>query len=191
MERGGGSYSDYDARAAELKKQLQRLVKTIVDDEDYNLHSIDQARDVLSALRAVKFNKRSTVSTVTSSLKLHEPLSCPPQEFVCPLSKKLMRDPVILSSGQTYDRPFIQKWLKAGNRTCPQTQQVLSPRLLTKNIPSFHALFGESVDAIPRLLAPLSGAKSQSGLLHTNIQEDVITTLLNLSIHMKNSRPPC
>ncbi|KAE8695294.1 U-box domain-containing protein 9 [Hibiscus syriacus] len=241
------------ARAAELKKELQRLVKTIVDDEDYNLHSIDQARDVLSALRAVKFSKRSTASTMTSSLKLHEPLSCP-QEFICPLSKKLMRDPVILASGQTYDRPFIQKWLKEGNRTCPRTQQVLSHtvltpnllinemisqwcddqgielqipvqhgvkegvteaerhrffsfldklsaaalpqqkeaakelRLLTKNIPSFRVLFGESVDAIPRLLAPLSGAKSQSGVLHTDVQEDVITTLLNLSIHDGNKK---
>ncbi|KAL4362123.1 hypothetical protein GQ457_04G026170 [Hibiscus cannabinus] len=232
------------ARAAELKKELQRLVKTIVDDEDYSLHTIDQAKDALSALRAVKFNKRST-----SSLKLYEPLSCP-DEFICPLSEKLMGDPVILASGQTYDRPFIQKWLKAGNRTCPRTQQVLSHtvltpnrlinemisqwcesrgielqtpvqrgvevgvteaerhrffslldklsaaalpqqkeaakelRLLTKNMPSFRVLFGESMDAIPRLLAPLS----RSGVFHTDLQEDVITTLLNLSIHESNKK---
>lgn len=34
---------------------------------------------------------------------------------------------------QTYDRRFIQEWLSAGNRTCPQTQQVLSNTILIAN----------------------------------------------------------
>ncbi|KAJ7978213.1 RING-type E3 ubiquitin transferase [Quillaja saponaria] len=33
----------------------------------------------------------------------------------------------------TYDRPFIQRWLNEGHRTCPQTQQVLSHTILTPN----------------------------------------------------------
>lgn len=156
---------------------------------------------------------------------------------------------------QTYDRPFIQKWLKSGNRTCPRTQQVLSHtnltpnhlirqmiaqwcatrgielqdrvrvhyldddviteadrdrfltliekmsmtiseqkaaakelRMLTKRMPSFRALFGESLDAISLLLSPLCGDKSQSISVHTDLQEDVITTLLNLSIHDNNKK---
>ncbi|KAI3751637.1 hypothetical protein L2E82_22728 [Cichorium intybus] len=36
-------------------------------------------------------------------------------------------------SEMTYDRALIQKWLKAGNRTCPKTQQVLSHTILTPN----------------------------------------------------------
>ncbi|KAH7299694.1 hypothetical protein KP509_24G024900 [Ceratopteris richardii] len=36
-----------------------------------------------------------------------------------------MRDPVILATGQTYDRVSIQRWLDAGHRTCPKTKQVL------------------------------------------------------------------
>lgn len=87
------------ARAAELKKELQRLVRTIVDDEDYySVDAIDQAKDALCALRELKFNKQSTATT-TSSLKFHEAVSCP-EEFRCPLSKELMRDPIILASGQ-------------------------------------------------------------------------------------------
>lgn len=153
---------------------------------------------------------------------------------------------------QTYDRPFIQKWLKEGNRTCPRTQQVLSNtvltpnllirdmishwcknngvnlkdpldysdevgltkadrdhflsllknmsstlanqreaakelRLLTKKNPSFRALFGECVDAIPQLLNPLTQSKSQSEF-HLDLQEDLITTLLNLSINDNNKK---
>ncbi|GLU08012.1 hypothetical protein SLE2022_249430 [Rubroshorea leprosula] len=171
------------AKATELKKELQKLVKTIVDDDDYSIETIDRARETLSALKELRTKKRSL------SLKLQEAVPCP-EEFRCPLSQELMRDPVILASGQTFDRSFIQKWLKSGNRTCPKTQQKEAAkelRLLTKRMPSFRALFGESVDAIPQLLNPLSGGKSQSGA-HLDLQEDVITTLLNLSIHDNNKK---
>lgn len=35
---------------------------------------------------------------------------------------------------QTYDRAYVQEWLNSGNRTCPQTQQVLSTTILTPNL---------------------------------------------------------
>lgn len=60
-------------------------------------------------------------------------------------------------------------------------------RLLTKRMPSFRALFGESLDAIPQLLNPLSESNPQSDI-HPDLQEDVITTLLNLSIHDNNKK---
>lgn len=232
-------------KAMELKKELQKLVRNIVDDEDYRTELIDQARETLFALKGLKVKRRS------SSLKLRETVLCP-EEFKCPLSKELMRDPVVLATGQTYDRPFIQKWLKAGNRTCPLTQQVLSHtiltpnlliremisqwcksqglelpdlsqnvneegiteadrdhflsllekmsltlpeqkdaarelRLLTKRMPSFRALFSESLEAIPQLLRPLSEGKSGSSM-YPDLQEDIITTLLNLSIHDNNKK---
>ncbi|KAI5679913.1 hypothetical protein M9H77_01140 [Catharanthus roseus] len=240
---GGGD--PVAAKVVELKRELQRLVKAIaIDDcDDVNLESLDRAHQILSFLKEFKI-KRSL------SLKLHESVvAAVPEEFRCPLSKELMRDPVIVATGQTYDRPFIQKWLKAGNRTCPLTQQVLSHtiltpnhlirevilqwckkngiqlpdpvqysedeglteadrdrftsllkkmsstmsdqkeaarelRQLTKRIPSFRALFGESPDAIPQLLLPLSKSKSPD----TALQEDIITTLLNISIHDNNKK---
>ncbi|KAK4750835.1 hypothetical protein SAY87_004317 [Trapa incisa] len=48
-----------------------------------------------------------------------------PNHFLCPVSLELMRDPVTLSSGITYDRQSIEKWLKGGNLTCPVTNQTL------------------------------------------------------------------
>ncbi|KAL6978867.1 hypothetical protein U1Q18_020535 [Sarracenia purpurea var. burkii] len=236
------------AKANDLKEELQRLVKVIVDnddDYDFTLQSIDRASQTLCALKDLKSKK-------PVSLKLPESLSCP-EEFRCPISRELMKDPVIVASGQTYDRPFIQRWLKSGHRTCPQTQQVLSHilltpnlliremisqwcrshgiqlpdplqysngdglteadrghflslldklsstpsnqkeaarelRFLTKRIPSFRQLFGESLDSIPQLLKPLSQNRSQSEEIHPDLQEDLITTLLNLSIHDNNKK---
>lgn len=48
-----------------------------------------------------------------------------PELFICPISLELFKDPVTLCTGQTYDRSSIQKWLAAGNLTCPVTMQKL------------------------------------------------------------------
>ncbi|XP_030470528.1 U-box domain-containing protein 25-like [Syzygium oleosum] len=48
-----------------------------------------------------------------------------PHLFRCPISLDLLTDPVTLCTGQTYDRPSIEKWLAAGNLTCPVTMQKL------------------------------------------------------------------
>ncbi|XP_042493088.1 U-box domain-containing protein 14-like [Macadamia integrifolia] len=56
-----------------------------------------------------------------------------PDDFRCPISLELMKDPVIVSTGQTYERPCIQKWLDAGHKTCPKTQQTLVHTTLTPN----------------------------------------------------------
>ncbi|XP_078180676.1 protein spotted leaf 11-like isoform X2 [Carex rostrata] len=56
-----------------------------------------------------------------------------PDEFRCPISLELMQDPVIVSTGQTYERVCIEKWLASGHDTCPSTQQRLAHRSLTTN----------------------------------------------------------
>ncbi|KAC9294240.1 hypothetical protein E3N88_46029 [Mikania micrantha] len=249
-----------------LKKELQRLVKEIVEDSSSNKETgfqftdcVDKATQILQALKDLKegrthgsyclMNLDNCCSNTKSNFD-----SCP-QEFNCPLSNQIMRDPVIISTGKTYDRPSIQKWLKEGNRTCPKTQQVLTHtvltpnhlvrdmitkwcknhgiglteseqgqypdenglteadhnhfqsllkklssssstiieqkeaastlRSLTKRIPSFRALFGESSNAIAELLTPLSQIKDE---IDPDLHEDLITTLLNLSIHDSNKK---
>ncbi|KAK1429283.1 hypothetical protein QVD17_11489 [Tagetes erecta] len=57
-----------------------------------------------------------------------------PTFYVCPISLELMKDPVTLSTGITYDRESIEKWLYTKkNNTCPVTKQVLSNIQLTPN----------------------------------------------------------
>ncbi|KAJ9179952.1 hypothetical protein P3X46_008262 [Hevea brasiliensis] len=233
------------SNSTELKKELLRLVNAIPDGEDFSLEIADEVLRILTALNELKFEKSS------DSLKLVDDKdTVVPDEFKCPISGDLMIDPVILATGQTYDRPFILQWLNDGHRICPQTQQVLyhtmlipnhlvremishwckkhgiellkpvegvgdnsvayadrgyldsllekmssslsdqkeaakELRLLTKRMPSFRALFGESTDAIFQLLNPLSPGRADS---HPDLQEDLITTILNLSIHDNNKR---
>ncbi|KAK7317195.1 hypothetical protein RJT34_01208 [Clitoria ternatea] len=49
-----------------------------------------------------------------------------PEDFRCPISLELMTDPVTISTGQTYNRASIQRWLQAGNMTCPKTGETLT-----------------------------------------------------------------
>lgn len=53
--------------------------------------------------------------------------------FCCPLSSELMLDPVIVASGQTYERSSIQKWLDGGLTICPKTRQKLAHTNLIPN----------------------------------------------------------
>lgn len=70
-----------------------------------------------------------------------------PDEFVCPISQKIMKDPVSTCDGETYEREQIQKWLGM-KQTSPRTnvciaiifgvmtlQVVLSDKTLRPNIP--------------------------------------------------------
>ncbi|RWV88541.1 hypothetical protein GW17_00049365 [Ensete ventricosum] len=56
-----------------------------------------------------------------------------PELFRCPISLDLFADPVTLSTGQTYDRANIEKWLGYGNSTCPVTMQRLHDKSLVPN----------------------------------------------------------
>uniref|UniRef100_A0A5B7BSA5 RING-type E3 ubiquitin transferase n=1 Tax=Davidia involucrata TaxID=16924 RepID=A0A5B7BSA5_DAVIN len=56
-----------------------------------------------------------------------------PKDFCCPISLDLMQDPVIVSTGQTYDRTSISQWMEEGNNSCPKTGQLLSHTRLVQN----------------------------------------------------------
>ncbi|PKA53939.1 E3 ubiquitin-protein ligase PUB23 [Apostasia shenzhenica] len=49
-----------------------------------------------------------------------------PSYFLCPISLQIMRDPVTLATGITYDRESIEQWIfSGGHATCPVTKQPL------------------------------------------------------------------
>ena len=48
-----------------------------------------------------------------------------PAQFVCPISLDLMRDPVTVPTGITYDRESVEGWLARGSARCPVTGRPL------------------------------------------------------------------
>ncbi|EOA16102.1 hypothetical protein CARUB_v10004234mg [Capsella rubella] len=56
-----------------------------------------------------------------------------PEQFKCPLSRSVMYDPVIISSGHTFERMRIQKWFDEGNVFCPKSRRRLDDFTLEPN----------------------------------------------------------
>ncbi|PQQ07590.1 U-box domain-containing protein 28-like [Prunus yedoensis var. nudiflora] len=57
-----------------------------------------------------------------------------PNLFRCPISMDVMRSPVSLSTGVTYERTSIQHWLESGHDTCPATMQILQSKDFVPNL---------------------------------------------------------
>lgn len=57
-----------------------------------------------------------------------------PVDFRCPITLDLMTDPVVVATGQTYDRTSINFWIESGHNTCPKTGQTLAHTNLIPNV---------------------------------------------------------
>lgn len=56
-----------------------------------------------------------------------------PDEYLCPITREVMHDPVIAADGYTYERTAIESWLSTGRRTSPMTNGLLKHNRLTPN----------------------------------------------------------
>ncbi|XP_050229044.1 U-box domain-containing protein 21-like [Mercurialis annua] len=75
-------------------------------------------RKATSSARNKKFHEISNGAILEMDIMI-------PTHFKCPISLELMKDPVTLSTGITYDRESIEKWIESGHNTCPLTNQVI------------------------------------------------------------------
>ncbi|KAG8641749.1 U-box domain-containing protein 19 [Manihot esculenta] len=55
-------------------------------------------------------------------------------DFRCPISLEIMKEPVTIATGHTYDRSSILKWFRSGNPTCPKTGKRLRTTELIPNL---------------------------------------------------------
>ncbi|XP_047943199.1 U-box domain-containing protein 9-like [Salvia hispanica] len=116
----------FTVKSSDLKRSLRELA--FRDDEAINPENLARARQMIAVLAEMELkNGADSTSGCTISFKV-------PDHFKCPLSNKLMRDPVILlSSGETYDRNSIEAWIRLGNVTSPLSLTRLSCFDLTPN----------------------------------------------------------
>lgn len=77
--------------------------------------------------------KRRSIKKGFISREIADTFVTIPKDFCCPISLELMHNPVIVSTGQTYDRTSIARWLEEGHSTCPKTGQMLVHTRLVPN----------------------------------------------------------
>ncbi|KAK3425047.1 hypothetical protein EUGRSUZ_F01774 [Eucalyptus grandis] len=120
----------------DLKNETLAVRKLVKERGGPTTESIQQIIDLLN-----KFKQTAGVEVTnileepTMPYKMLEklPSLVIPHEFLCPITLEIMTDPVIVASGQTYERESIQKWLDSNHRTCPKTRQTLAHLSLAPN----------------------------------------------------------
>ncbi|URD96159.1 U-box domain-containing protein 15 [Musa troglodytarum] len=119
----------------DLRAETMAIKKLIKERCGQNGESTQQIIDLLNKFKQTAgIEDTNGLSDVTLPKYLEK---CPslmiPNDFLCPISLEIMMDPVIVATGQTYERRSIQMWLDAGHRTCPKTRQTLSHLSLAPN----------------------------------------------------------
>ncbi|XP_075509163.1 E3 ubiquitin-protein ligase PUB23-like [Primulina tabacum] len=118
-----------------------------------------------------------------------------PPYFLCPITLDIMKDPVTVSTGITYDRDSIENWIFSLKKsTCPVTKQLLFDKELTPNITLrrliqawcvLHA--SQGVERLPTPKAPTSKSQIIKLLNDANSPEMQINCLQRLkSISSQN-----
>ncbi|OVA02763.1 Armadillo [Macleaya cordata] len=85
-------------------------------------------QELMQSSLAALFTDQDSSASSSQSMVLNIP-----DEFRCPISLDLMRDPVIVASGHTYDRNSIAEWINSGHHTCPKSGQKLIHMALIPN----------------------------------------------------------
>ncbi|CAN6977627.1 unnamed protein product [Brassica rapa subsp. trilocularis] len=158
-----------------LTEHMNNALQNQTDDND-DLDSIIQMmglvsnQDLLKESIAVEKEQMDQLIDLVSCIREHmlktqflevaKGISTPPY-FRCPLSTELMVDPVIVASGQTFDRTSIKTWLDNGLAVCPRTRQVLTHQELIPNY-TVKAMIESWLEANNITLAVNSGGDDSS-----------------------------
>ncbi|CAJ1976728.1 unnamed protein product [Sphenostylis stenocarpa] len=166
----------------DLRKESSELHELLITSGEELGDSFERITTLLSKLRDCVLTENPEADTSECeklSVKHRSPVI--PDDFRCPISLELMKDPVIVSTGQTYERSCIQKWLDAGHKTCPKTQQTLVHTALTPNyvLKSLIALWCESNGIeLPKKQGSCR-TKKCGGSSHSDCDRTAISVLLD------------
>ncbi|KAG8369277.1 hypothetical protein BUALT_Bualt15G0134700 [Buddleja alternifolia] len=121
--------------AEELKQETLDIRKLVKEKRSLNPEIAQQIIDLLNKFKRLAGVVENGIMEGPDVPKSHaECMSIViPNDFLCPITLELMMDPVIVATGQTYERESIQKWLDSGHRTCPKTGQSLTHLCLASN----------------------------------------------------------
>ncbi|XP_026175589.1 WD repeat, SAM and U-box domain-containing protein 1 [Mastacembelus armatus] len=86
-----------------------------------------------SELHIESVGLRSKLLRKVEELKSDSLCSGIPDEFLCPITRELMKEPVIAADGYSYEREAIESWINTKNRSSPMTNLPLLTTLLTSN----------------------------------------------------------
>ncbi|XP_031226202.1 WD repeat, SAM and U-box domain-containing protein 1 isoform X3 [Mastomys coucha] len=100
-------------------KELLHLTKESLAG-DLKIESLGLRNKVLRSIEEL----RTRMDSLSSGI---------PDEFICPITREVMKDPVIASDGYSYEREAMESWIHKKKRTSPMTNLALPSLVLTPN----------------------------------------------------------
>ncbi|KAM6307514.1 WD repeat, SAM and U-box domain-containing protein 1 isoform 2-T2 [Aegotheles albertisi] len=100
-------------------KELLNLTKESLTNE-LKIESLGLRSKVLQKIEDLKMKMSSISVTI-------------PDEFLCPITRELMKDPVIAADGYSYEREAMENWISNKRRSSPMTNLPLPSLMLTPN----------------------------------------------------------
>ncbi|OPJ89178.1 bromodomain adjacent to zinc finger domain protein 2B isoform E [Patagioenas fasciata monilis] len=100
-------------------KELLNLTKESLTNE-LKIESLGLRSKVLQKIEDLRMKMASASAAV-------------PEEFLCPITRELMKDPVIAADGYSYEKEAMESWISTNRRSSPMTNLPLPSLLLTPN----------------------------------------------------------
>jgi hypothetical protein len=128
-----GISTDRSALKKEFEEFKSEIENARLRKDQAEAIQMDQIIALLERADAASSPKEKEIKYFTKRKSLgSQPLE-PLQSFYCPITRDVMEDPVETSSGQTFERSAIEKWLADGHEMCPLTMTPLDTSILRPN----------------------------------------------------------
>uniref|UniRef100_F6VAM8 WD repeat, SAM and U-box domain-containing protein 1 n=1 Tax=Ciona intestinalis TaxID=7719 RepID=F6VAM8_CIOIN len=128
LEQYVEAFKNNDIDGAELESLTSEILQ-----KELGITPLGHRNKIIRAIKALQGENISFSETA-------------PDEYLCPISREIMTDPVLAADGFTYERASIEKWFAKGSKLSPMTNKALVNRNLFPNqtVKSLIAQFIES-----------------------------------------------
>lgn len=129
--------SEISKELASFKKEKEEAANRKERAEVFLLEQVIQLLSRADAARDYEEVKKQYFQRlqVIEGYDAREECIHPLNSFICPISGKVMDDPVSLCTGTTCERAAVESWFDNGNRTDPETGEMLEDTSLRSNLP--------------------------------------------------------
>uniref|UniRef100_A0A3Q4N2F3 WD repeat, SAM and U-box domain-containing protein 1 n=1 Tax=Neolamprologus brichardi TaxID=32507 RepID=A0A3Q4N2F3_NEOBR len=127
-------WSEDDVSEWLLEEGLEGLVDRFKANNIDGTELLSLTKETLaSELHVESVGLRSKLLRKVEELKSDSVCLGIPDEFLCPITRELMKEPVIAADGYSYEKEAIESWISTKNRSSPMTNLPLLTTLLTPN----------------------------------------------------------
>ncbi|XP_061924784.1 WD repeat, SAM and U-box domain-containing protein 1-like [Entelurus aequoreus] len=126
-------WSEEDVQAWLREESLEDLLQVFQANKTGGAQLSRLSKETMMEMGIESARLRARLLGRVEALKVEQSAPDCPEEFVCPISRELMKDPVIAADGFSYERESMESWLRGKKRSSPMTNLLLKTTLLTPN----------------------------------------------------------